>query len=90
MFSLGNIADCKEVQSIRNFGERQYSNATAQIGECRMNNAIYRVLTLQNNARLLLFRQPQSLNERVKLRILAATIEYRFYGQLIQSLFVIG
>ena len=40
--------------------------------------------------RLRLLRQAQSLNERVKLRILAATIEYRFYGQLVQSLFVIG
>jgi hypothetical protein len=57
-FSLGNIADCKEVQSIRNFGERQYSNATAQIGECRMNNAIYRVLTLQKNARATSFAIP--------------------------------
>ena len=32
---------------------------------------------------VLLLRQAQSLNERSKLRILAATIEYRFYGQMI-------
>lgn len=39
--------------------------------------------------RLRLLRQPQSLNERLKSRMRAATIEYGFYCQLVKAFFVV-